>query len=155
MKSASGAHPATPREEIEEIVNRETRAWDTQDVELLLTIFHPDMVWPWPPTADSHDPEDWVMEMGRFDRQRWGDSWRRLFKTHRLVHNRRQIRKIEISAEGDGAFAVVDIDTLWHADSGETSHWNGRVCKVYAKVGAEWKMTMHTGVLRYSSDGNR
>jgi hypothetical protein len=26
-----------PREEIEEIVNRETRAWDTQDVDLLLS----------------------------------------------------------------------------------------------------------------------
>ena len=74
------------------------------------------------------------MEMGRFDRRRWGASWRRLFATHRLVHNRRQIRKIEISAEGDGAFAVVDIDTLWRAANGETSHWNGRVCKVYAKV---------------------
>ncbi len=36
------------KQEIEEIVNRETRAWDTQDVELLMTIFHPDMVWPWP-----------------------------------------------------------------------------------------------------------
>jgi hypothetical protein len=35
-----------PREEIEEIVNRETRAWDTQDVDLMLSIFHPDMVWP-------------------------------------------------------------------------------------------------------------
>ncbi len=34
------------RKEIEEIVNRETKAWDTQDVETLLTIFHPDMVWP-------------------------------------------------------------------------------------------------------------
>lgn len=61
-----------PHEEIEEIVNRETRAWDTQNVDLLLSIFHPDMVWPWPPTADSHDPEEWVMVMGRFDRQRWG-----------------------------------------------------------------------------------
>jgi hypothetical protein len=32
------------RKEIKEIVNRETRAWDTKDVELLMTIFHPDMV---------------------------------------------------------------------------------------------------------------
>jgi hypothetical protein len=28
-------------------------------------------------------------------------------------------------------------------------HWEGRVCKVYAKIGLEWKMTMHTGVLEY------
>lgn len=48
------------REQIEEIVNRETGAWDSQDVDLLLSVFHPDMVWPWPPTANSHDPEDWV-----------------------------------------------------------------------------------------------
>jgi ketosteroid isomerase-like protein len=139
----------TLREQIEEIVNRETRAWDSQDVDLLLSVFHPDMVWPWPPTADSHDPEDWIMTMGRFDRRRWGDSWRDLFSTYKLVHNRRKICRIEISPEGDGAFAVVDIDTLWQAQDGTTSHWKGRVCKVYAKVGDEWKMTMHTGVLRY------
>ena len=47
------------RKEIEEIVNRETHAWDTQDVDLLLTIFHPDIVWPFPKTPLSHDPMDW------------------------------------------------------------------------------------------------
>lgn len=139
----------TPREEIEEIVNRETRAWDMQDVDLLLSIFHSDMVWPWPPTVDSHDPENWVMEMGRFNHERWGNSYRRLFATYKLIRNRRHIRRIEISAECDGAFAVVDIDTLWRDNNGETLHWNGRVCKVYVKLGSEWKMTMHTGVLRY------
>lgn len=138
------------RQQIEEIVNRETRAWDTQDVELLITIFHPDMVWPWPPTPQSHDPIDWVIEWGRCDYDRWKSGWQNLFDTHRLVHNHRVIRKIEISKEGDGAFAVVDIDTLWVADSGRENHWQGRVCKVYAKLGAEWKMTMHTGVLDYS-----
>ncbi len=44
--------------EIEEIVNRETRAWDTQDVDLLMTILHPDMVWPWPKDNQAHDPMD-------------------------------------------------------------------------------------------------
>ncbi len=38
--------------EIKEIVDRETRAWDTQDADLLLSVFHPvfhpDIVWPWP-----------------------------------------------------------------------------------------------------------
>jgi alpha-glucosidase (family GH31 glycosyl hydrolase) len=34
--------------EIQGIVDRETRAWDTQDADLLLSVFHPDMVWPWP-----------------------------------------------------------------------------------------------------------
>lgn len=35
-----------PKDEILEIVNRETRAWDTKDVNLLISVFHPDMVWP-------------------------------------------------------------------------------------------------------------
>ncbi len=138
------------RQQIEEIVNRETRAWDTQDVDLLMTIFHPDMVWPWPRTPHSHDPMDWVIVWGRYDYERWKSGWQKLFDTHRLVHNRRVIRKIEISNEGDGAFAVVDIDTLWIDAAGNDNHWLGRVCKVYAKVGDEWKMTMHTGVLDYS-----
>jgi hypothetical protein len=30
--------------EIKEIVDRETRAWDTKNVDLLISIFHPDMV---------------------------------------------------------------------------------------------------------------
>ena len=34
--------------EVREIVDRETRAWDTKDAELLLSVFHLDMVWPWP-----------------------------------------------------------------------------------------------------------
>jgi hypothetical protein len=33
-----------PRAEIKEIVDRETLAWDTRNVELLLTVLHPDMV---------------------------------------------------------------------------------------------------------------
>ncbi|MGI8997894.1 MAG: YybH family protein [Pyrinomonadaceae bacterium] len=136
--------------EITEIVNRETRAWNTQDAELLLSVFHPDMVWPWPRTPQSHDPLDWVMELGRYDEARWRRGWQELFDTHRLAHNRREIKKILISTEGDGALAVVDIDTLWINSDGRENRWQGRVCKVYAKVGAEWKMTMHTGVLDYS-----
>jgi ketosteroid isomerase-like protein len=134
---------------IEEIVNRETRAWDTQDVDLLLTIFHPDMVWPWPPTAQHHDPADWVFVMGHFHHARWRAIWKQLFDTHRLVHNRRVIRKIVVSPEGDGAFAVVDIDTLWQDGAGNQSHWNGRVCKVYSLCAKEWKLIMHTGALNY------
>jgi len=137
------------KSEIEEIVNRETRAWDTQDVELLMTVFHPDMVWPWPPTPKSHDPMGWVLAQGRYNYQRWKEGWQDLFRTHTLVHNRREIRKIEISKEGDGAFAVVDIDTLWRDRQGKDFLWKGRVCKVYSKVGDEWKMTMHTGALKY------
>jgi hypothetical protein len=54
-----------------------------------------------------------------------------------------------ISEEKDGAFAVVDIDTLWIDKNSNKNHWKGRVCKVYSKIGNEWKMTMHTGVLNY------
>lgn len=137
------------REQIEEIVNRETRAWDTQDVDLLMTVFHHDMVWPWPRTPQSHDPMDWVIEWGRYDYERWKSGWQKLFETHRLARNKREIKKIEISNEHDGAFAVVDIDTLWVDNAGQENHWKGRVCKVYSKVGDEWKMTMQTGVLDY------
>ena len=135
--------------DIREIVDRETRAWDTRDADLLLTVFHPDMVWPWPPTPDAHDPIDWVLEQGRFDRERWRKGWQDLFDTHRLERNNRAIRKIVVAREGDGAFAVVDIDTLWINGRGEENHWKGRVCKVYSKVGNEWKLIMHTGVLQY------
>ena len=137
------------RKEIEEMVHRETRAWNKKDVDLLLTIFHPDMVWPWPRTPKSHDPMDWVMPQGKFNHDRWKRIYLKLFKTHSLAHNVRKIKKIVISKEGDGAFAVVDIDTLWRDAKGRDSLWRGRVCKVYSKVGNEWKMTMHTGVLDY------
>jgi len=138
------------RKQIEEIVNRETRAWDTQDVDLLMTVFHPDMVWPWPRTPQSHDPIDWVIEWGRYDYERWKRGWQELFDTHRLARNQREIKKIEISKEDDGAFAVVDIDTLWIDQDGKENHWRGRTCKVYSKIGDEWKMIMQTGVLDYA-----
>ncbi|MBC7933697.1 MAG: DUF4440 domain-containing protein [Rubrivivax sp.] len=136
-------------DEIREIVERETRAWDTKDVELLLTVFHPDMVWPWPPRADAHDPADWVFVMGRYNYERWRQSWQMLFDTHALVHNVRGIIKIVVTEEGDGAFAVVDVDTLWRDREGRDFRWKGRACKVYSKTGGEWKMTMHTGLLEY------
>ncbi len=122
------------QQEIEEIVNRETRAWDTQDVELLMTIFHPDMVWPWPRTEFSHDPVDWVLELGRYDYERWRAGWQQLFDTHRLVHNKREIIKIKISREDDGAFAVVDIDTLWTATWLLTAERSTRRYRAFVKT---------------------
>ncbi|MFW9918156.1 MAG: hypothetical protein ACFFED_01005 [Candidatus Thorarchaeota archaeon] len=139
------------KKEIEMMVNRETKAWDTQDVELLISIFHPDMVWPWPKTPQSHDPLNWVIEWGKYDYKRWKTLWQGLFDNYRLVHNRRTIQRIAVSNEGNGAFAVVDIDTLWVDDDGNEEHWIGRVCKVYTKLGSEWKLIMHTGVLDYSN----
>ena len=140
----------TPAEKaIREIVDRETRAWDTKDVGLLLTVFHSDMVWPWPPTSDHHDPIDWIFWAGRYDRERWSRNWQELFDTHDLIHNRRVIQKIVVTPEGDGGFAVVDVDTLWRDKQGRTQHWKGRACKVYSLVDGQWKMTMHTGLLTY------
>src|SRR5215213_8525754 len=105
------------------------------------------MVWPWPPSARHHDPVDWVFWAGRYDYERWGRNWQQLFDTHELVHNRREIRKVVVTPEQDGAFAVVDVDTLWRDREGREQHWQGRACKVYSKVGDGWKMTMHTGLL--------
>jgi ketosteroid isomerase-like protein len=138
-------------QEIEEIVNRETQAWDTKNVELLISVFHPDMVWPWPMNAQSHDPVDWVLEIGRYDYNRWKEGWQRLFDTHTLMHNNRKIIKIVVSKEGDGAFAVVDVDTLWIDSKGQHNHWKGRACKVYTKMGYQWKLIMHTGLLDYAT----
>jgi ketosteroid isomerase-like protein len=135
--------------EIRELVERETRAWDALDAEALVDLFHPDMVWPWPPDAHAHDPVRWVFPWGRFDRERWRAGWQELFDTHVLVHNRRRIARIAVSDEGDGAFAVVDVDTLWRDEAGTDMHWRGRACKGYTKVGGEWKLILHTGLLDY------
>lgn len=136
---------------IQEMVDIETRGWDAKDPEPFLSMIHPDMAWPWPPTANSHDPIDWVFVMGRFDRKRWRKSWQGLFDTHDLIHNRRNTVKIEVSKEEDAAFAVVDIDTLWqHKITGELSHWKGRVCKIFTKLQTgEWKFYYQTGALNF------
>jgi len=135
--------------QIEERVHRETRAWDERDAGTLVDLFHPDMVWPWPPHPAAHDPMEWVFVLGRYDRARWKAAWEELFATHELVRNEREIRRIAVTGQGDGALAVVDIDTLWRREDGSEELWRGRVCKVFSKVGDDWKITMHTGVLRY------
>jgi len=132
--------------EIEEIVERETRAWDTQDIDLLMTIWHPDMVWPWPGPDNSPDPVTWNLTHGRFDHERWSSGWKELFATCELVHNRRALVRIEMSPQGDGSFAIVDIDTLWRDHEGNESHWRGRTCKIYTKLqSGEWKMITQLG----------
>ena len=135
---------------IQEIIDRETRAWNTKNVPLLLSVFHPDMVWAWPATYTSIDPVDWHLVLGKFDRERWGAAYDELFRARTLVHNHRETVRIEISAQEDGAFAVVDIDTLWRENaSGAEDHWLGRTCKLYALVAGGWKMTAQIGALRY------
>jgi ketosteroid isomerase-like protein len=140
--------------QIQAMVDRETSAWDRQDAETLVSLFHPDMVWPWPPDAEAHDPVLWVFPLGRYDRQRWKAGWEELFATHELVHNHRRTERIVVSEQGDGGFAVVDVDTLWrHRTSGELFHWKGRACKGYTKVDDEWFLILHTGLLDYTKGG--
>ena len=55
---------------IQRVVDAETEAWNTKGVNRLLGVFHPDMVWPWPPSAVAHDPAAWTWGMGRFDAER-------------------------------------------------------------------------------------
>jgi ketosteroid isomerase-like protein len=137
-------------DEIQALVDRETSAWDRQDAEALVSLFHPDMVWPWPPDARAHDPASWVFPQGRYDRSRWKAGWQQLFDTHELVHNRRRTLRIVVSSEGDGAFAVVDVDTLWkNRSTGDLAPWKGRACKGYTKMGERWLLIFHTGLLDY------
>ncbi len=140
------------RTEIQEIIDRETRAWETKDVELLMSVMHPDMVWPWPPNNQTHDPLKWVIEWGRYDPVRWRKGWQALFDGHELIHNHRVTRRLELSAEADGAFAVVDVDTLWrNRETGADFHWFGRACKIYTWIGTEWKMIAQVGLLDYTN----
>jgi ketosteroid isomerase-like protein len=142
----------TTERDIQELVDRETAAWDAQDADRLVSLFHPDMVWPWPPDSRAHDPATWVFPQGRYDRERWKASWAELFRTHELVHNERKTVRIVISEEGDGAFAVVDVDTLWRRRSdGQPFHWKGRACKGYTKTRDGWRLIFHTGLLDYGA----
>jgi ketosteroid isomerase-like protein len=141
---------ATAEEQIQSMVDAETNAWNARDAEALVSLFHSDMVWPWPPNAQAHDPEHWVMPLGRYDRERWKSEWEELFRTHELVHNHRRTVRIVVSAQSDAAFAVVDVDTLWRNHrTGESFHWKGRACKGYTKVGDRWLLILHTGLLDY------
>jgi ketosteroid isomerase-like protein len=95
------------------MVDAETAAWNARDADALVALFHPDTVWPWPPNADAHDPMTWELPYGRFDAQRWKQSWQELFATHDLISNDRTTLRVVVSEQGDGGFAVVDVDTLW------------------------------------------
>jgi ketosteroid isomerase-like protein len=146
----------TVEHEIQAMVDAETAAWNARDAERLVSLFHPDIVWPWPANATAHDPVEWVMPFGRFNRERWKHSWQELFDSHDLAHNRRETVRIAVSDQRDGAFAVVDVDTLWiNRTSGEPFHWKGRACKVYTKVGSRWLFIFQTGLLEYGHGERR
>ena len=140
------------REQIQALVDLETKGWNTKNPTFFLDMIHPDMVWPWPPTPRDHDPVRWKFVLGRFNRERWQKNWQDIFDHYDLVHNHRNTVKIVVSAQEDAAFAVVDIDTLWrHKETKEDFHWKGRVCKIYTKmIRGDWKFIFQTGALDYS-----
>lgn len=137
--------------EVKEIIERETRAWNERNVELLLSIFHPDMVWVWPSDRKNLDPLSWQSFMGKFDHARWSKSYFEWFAKFDIVRNKRETKKVQLTEEGDGAFAVVDIDTLWRSKSGEESHWWGRTGKTYVRTPGGWKMIAQVGVFETES----
>lgn len=141
----------TTKDMIQSLVDKETEAWNKQDVHMLISLFHPDMVWAWPPTPHAHDPADWILEWGRFDEKRWSDGWQQLFDTHHLIKNERKSISIKLTEQEDGALAVVDVETLWRNKStGEDFLWKGRAGKIYTKLtNGEWKLIAHTGLLEY------
>jgi hypothetical protein len=58
--------------------------------------------------------------------------------------------RIELSAQADGAPAVVEIDTLWRENgTGLDDQWLGRTCNLYALVAGERRMTAQTRALQY------
>jgi ketosteroid isomerase-like protein len=140
----------TIEQEIRALVDAETAAWNARDADALVSLFHPDMVWPWPPNAKVHDPMHWVLPFGRFNKERWKRSWQELFDTHNLIYNNRKTLRVVVSDQCDGAFAVVDVDTLWeNRANNEAFHWKGRACKIYTKVGEHWLFLFQTGLLEY------
>ena len=125
-------------EEIEEIVKLEGSAGDDQDIDMLLTVYHDDRGWVWPQNPGSHDPLDWLIEVGAFDPARWRAGWSKIFGGG-VTGNERDLRKVIVSPEGDAAVAIVDVEV-------ESVGWAGRVSKVYSKIGDEWKMITHNGL---------
>lgn len=138
--------------EIQEIIDRETKAWDEKSVELLLSIFHPDMVWVWPTDSKNIDPISWTSMLGKFDFVRWSVVYKDWFANYSVSRNVRKTQKILVTKQGDGAFAVVDIDTLWINSKGEQSHWNGRTGKTYVKTNSGWKMINQVGVFSLGNE---
>lgn len=143
--------------EIREMVEREIRAMAEKNVDLLLSVYHPDLVWAWPPHGRAYDPMEWILRMGRFEEERWKKKIGLFFHTHTIIHDRRDIRKIVVSDEQDGAFAVIDQDTKWH-QSGDDSPWHegtgelhvvGRACKIYTLMNDGWKLYYHPGTMTY------
>ncbi len=139
---------------IQSLLDREARAWQAGDAEAIVDLCHPDMLWPLTGGPMNHDPATWSLAWGRFDRQRWTALWQGLFDGFTLEHNRWSTVKIELSAKGDAALAVVDIDALWRERDGDgVQHWKGLAAKGYSLCGGEWKLILQHGLLEYPPAG--
>lgn len=140
------------QQEIEEIVNREKDAWEMKDAELLLTVFHEDMVWAWPRNFDTLNPFYWQVDLGRFNHASWKVHWQDFFDAYELVDALVKVQKVQFSDAKDAAFAVVDLNVQWEDKmTGRLLYWRGRVCKVYTKVRDNWKLLSHTGFIPYKN----
>jgi len=133
---------------------QEREAWGRLEASALVARFHPDMVWPWPSDGQAHDPARWVFPQGRFDRARWQAEREELSRTREFARARRHTVRIEVSAEGDGDFAVVNVETRRRRRAdGERVCWRGRERKGNTKVGDRRLPIFHPGLLEYG--GNR
>ena len=65
------------QDEIQAMVDRETRAWGSQDADTLVSLFHPDMVWPGQRFKRSRSTR-LDMPDGCFHPDRWRSSWQTL-----------------------------------------------------------------------------
>lgn len=121
-------------EDILEMLEAESLAVSRGDTNALLKLFHPDMVWVWPPNRDAHDPADWESPLGRFEAPRWAAAINAFFEAHQLVHNRRKTQRTLLTEQQDGGFSVEDIDVLWqHKTTGQEVVWKGRCAKTFVE----------------------
>ena len=135
-------------DEIQAMVDRETDAWDRQDAETLVSLFHPDMVWPWPPDADSHDPARMGLPAGPLRPRAVATGLAGPLRFARLVHNRRRTVRIEVSRSRTApSRSSTSTRSGENRASGQPFHWKGRACKGYTKVGDRWLLIFHTGLL--------
>jgi ketosteroid isomerase-like protein len=107
------------------------------------------MVWVWPTDTRNYDPISWNLPQGKFDHAKYLKIYSGWFAKFELIHNNRITQKLTLTAEKDGAFAVVDIDTLWRSKDGEESHWFGRTGKTYVQTPQGWKMINQVGVFNF------
>lgn len=143
---------STVEDNLRELIKRELEALKRKDVELLLTIFHEDMVWAWPRSFNTANPFYWEMDLGRFNYERWYFHWKDFFEKFEILHAVMMPQKINLSAQEDAAFAVIDLHFQWESKTnGEIVEWRGRVCKVYTRMEKSWKLIQQTGLIPYRS----